>query len=68
MPPSPPRGRIWAEKGGDFMNNALENIDVKIALAWLAGQDLRECTPEEAKQKFFDAYYKIKDTNVERYD
>lgn len=50
------------------MNNALENIDVKIALAWLAGQDLRECTPEEAKQKFFDAYYKIKDTNVERYD
>lgn len=50
------------------MDNPLENIDVKIALAWLAGQDLHDCSPEEAKRKFFEAYYKMKKTNVERYD
>ena len=44
-----------------------ENDDFLAALAWLGGQDLSETTPEEAKRLLFDAFYRMKKTNVERY-
>lgn len=30
-----------------------DDIDIEIAKVWLAGQDLRSMTPEQAKEKFF---------------
>lgn len=45
-----------------------DDIDIEIAKIWLAGQDLRSLTPEQAKEKFFEAVHKMESVNPERWD
>ncbi len=45
-----------------------DDIDIEIAKIWLAGQDLRSMTPEQAKEKFFEAVHKMESVTPERWD
>lgn len=47
-------------------NQALS--DAKLAEIWLKGQDLRDKTPEDVKEMFFNAWHKMHRKNVERWD
>ena len=46
----------------------MDALAIEIAKIWLAGQDLSDKTPEQAKIIFFEALYKIEKCNVERWD
>ena len=45
-----------------------DSIDYELAIIWLKCQDLRDVTPEQAKDMFFDALHRIQQKNVERWD
>lgn len=50
------------------MSKYPENIDYEIAKICISQQNLKELSPEETKELFFDALQKIEKKNVERWD
>lgn len=50
------------------MSDIRDSIDYEIAKIWISQQDLSSVSPETAKELFFEALYKIKVKNVERWD
>ena len=50
------------------MTHIPSDIDLELAKIWLAGQDLRECAPEQVKEMFFCAVRKMEAVISERWD